>query len=203
MTCNSGKPFTLPDKTPKAITSKCKCPKDPKLNWVNLKKNSFKIYLADTSENVQKWTRVFSTRRWVILVARTRRRKEKKIARPLLDVFACGQLSSPRLYRLIWFFRSNEDVGGSAVKWAELSIRQIFLPFNVNLIQADRQLKVSRLPVTLQRLQSLLLQNLLLKANHLLLRTRFILINHDAWSSFTSDANSEFCWYCINDTRKN
>ena len=26
--------------------------------------------------------------------------KEKKIACPLLDVFACGQVSSPRLYRL-------------------------------------------------------------------------------------------------------
>ena len=28
-------------------------------------------------------------------------KKEKKIACPLLDVFACGQVSSPRLYRLI------------------------------------------------------------------------------------------------------
>ena len=27
-------------------------------------------------------------------------KKEKKIACPLLDVFACGQVSSPRLYRL-------------------------------------------------------------------------------------------------------
>ena len=35
-----------------------------------------------------------------ILVARTRRKKDKKIACPLLDVFACGQVSSPRLYRL-------------------------------------------------------------------------------------------------------
>ena len=26
--------------------------------------------------------------------------KQKKIACPLLDVFACGQVSSPRLYRL-------------------------------------------------------------------------------------------------------
>ena len=33
------------------------------------------IILTDTGENVQKWTRVFSTRRWVILVARTRRKK--------------------------------------------------------------------------------------------------------------------------------
>ena len=37
---------------------------------------------------------------WVILVARTRRKKEKKIACPLLDVFACGLVSSPRVYRL-------------------------------------------------------------------------------------------------------
>ena len=31
--------------------------------------------LTDTGENVQKWTRVFSTRRWVILVTRTRRKE--------------------------------------------------------------------------------------------------------------------------------
>ena len=36
------------------------------------------MHLTDTGENVQKWTRVFSTRRWVILVARTRRKKKKK-----------------------------------------------------------------------------------------------------------------------------
>ena len=34
---------------------------------------------TDTGENVKKWTRVFSTRRWVILVARTRRKKRRKI----------------------------------------------------------------------------------------------------------------------------
>ena len=69
----------------------------------------FQIRLTDTGENVQKWTRVFSTRRWVILVARTRRKKERKIACPLLDAFACAQVSRPRLYRLkleklIFFF---------------------------------------------------------------------------------------------------
>ena len=60
----------------------------------------FEFVLIDTGENVQKWTRVFSTRRWILLVARTRRKKEKKIMCPLLDVFACQQVSSPRLYRL-------------------------------------------------------------------------------------------------------
>ena len=86
MTCDSGKPFILPDKTPKAITSKCKCPKDPKLNWVNLfKKVNKKIYL---------------------------------------EIF---------FYLKNLFFLRNEDVGGLVVKWAELSIRQIFLLFNVNL----------------------------------------------------------------------
>ena len=49
--------------------------------------------LTGTGENVQKWTRVFSTR--------TRRKEEKKRACQLLDVFAWGQVSSPRLYRLI------------------------------------------------------------------------------------------------------
>ena len=58
-------------------------------------------HLTDKGENVQKWTRVFSTRRWVILVPRTRRKKKKKIACPLLDVFVCRQVSSPRLYRFI------------------------------------------------------------------------------------------------------
>ena len=55
--------------------------------------------LTDTGENVQKWTRVFSTRRWVILVARTRRKK----ACPVLDIFAYGKVSSPCLYRLSQF----------------------------------------------------------------------------------------------------
>ena len=58
--------------------------------------------LTDIDENVQKWTRVFSTRRWVNLVARTRgKKKEKKKACPLLDAFPSGQVSSPRLYRLM------------------------------------------------------------------------------------------------------
>ena len=61
-------------------------------------------FLTYTGENVQKWTRVFSTRRWVILVARTRRKKREENSvvalRPLLNVFAGGQVSSPRLYRL-------------------------------------------------------------------------------------------------------
>ena len=34
--------------------------------------------LTDTGEKVQRWTRVFSTRRWVILVARTRRKKREE-----------------------------------------------------------------------------------------------------------------------------
>ena len=47
------------------------------------------IDLTDTGENVQKWTRVF--------------KKKKKKTCPLLDVFACGQVLSSRLYRLILF----------------------------------------------------------------------------------------------------
>ena len=34
--------------------------------------------LTDTGENVKKWTRVFSTRCLIILVARTRRKKRRK-----------------------------------------------------------------------------------------------------------------------------
>ena len=40
--------------------------------------NWWHLTLTDTGENVQKWTRVFSTRRWVILVARTRRKKREE-----------------------------------------------------------------------------------------------------------------------------
>ena len=55
-----------------------------------------KFSLTDTGENVAK-----SGREYFRLGARTRRKKEKKIACSLLDVFACGQVSSPRLYRFI------------------------------------------------------------------------------------------------------
>ena len=71
---------------------------------------TFKNYsttLTDTGENVEKWTRVFSTRSWVILVALTRRKTVKKITWPLLGVFACGHLSSPRLYRLSFIFENR------------------------------------------------------------------------------------------------
>ena len=47
----------------------------------------YDIALTDTGENVQKWTRVYL-------------KKSRKYSRPLLDVFARGQVSSPRLYRL-------------------------------------------------------------------------------------------------------
>ena len=36
------------------------------------------MHLTDTGENVQEWTRVFSTRCWVILVARTHRNKKEE-----------------------------------------------------------------------------------------------------------------------------
>ena len=40
---------------------------------------SWHLVLTDTDKNVQKWTRVFSTRRWVILVAR-KKREEKSVS---------------------------------------------------------------------------------------------------------------------------
>ena len=43
------------------------------------------------------------TRRWD-----ASEREEKKIACPLLDVFACGQVSSPRLLRLKSFLKSKK-----------------------------------------------------------------------------------------------
>ena len=56
---------------------------------------------TDTGENVQKWTRVFSTRRWVILVARTCRKKREENSVSTFGRFRLWkQVSSPRLYRL-------------------------------------------------------------------------------------------------------
>ena len=51
----------------------------PSANLINFKSKKWfwREFLTDTGEFVQKWTRVFSTRRWVILVARTRRKKEE------------------------------------------------------------------------------------------------------------------------------
>ena len=46
--------------------------------FISMINNNFKKKLTDTGVNVQKRTRVFSTRRWVILVARTRRKKRRK-----------------------------------------------------------------------------------------------------------------------------
>ena len=60
--------------------------------------------LTLTGEYVQKWKRVF----FDSALSQTRRsdasKKEKKITCPLLDMFACGQVSSPRLHRLISFY---------------------------------------------------------------------------------------------------
>ena len=43
-------------------------------------------------------------------LGRVAKKKEKKIACTLLDVFACGQVSSPRLYRLTikFYFKKFE-----------------------------------------------------------------------------------------------
>ena len=43
---------------------------------------------------------VFSARRWVIPVARTRLKKREENSVDILAKFACGQVSSPRLYLL-------------------------------------------------------------------------------------------------------
>ena len=73
-----------------------------KNSWIRGRVETLK-YLSDAGEKVQKWTRLISTRRWVILVARTRRIKRRKYSRLHLDVFACGQV---RLYWLSSFSRS-------------------------------------------------------------------------------------------------
>ena len=53
--------------------------------------------LTDTGEFALKWTRVFSTRR-----SEASEKKRKKYSCPLWCKFACGQVSSPRLYRLTY-----------------------------------------------------------------------------------------------------
>ena len=120
--------------------------------------------LTDIGENVQKWTRVFLTRRWVILVTRTRRKKEKKIACPLLDVFAYGQISSPRLYRLkskmvpkyVWAHMKNtspeiEKLRCLSDYW-KIRVRQMrwirCIKILIDSLQALKVLDFSRLPKT-------------------------------------------------------
>ena len=57
---------------------------------------------------------VFSARRLVILVARTRWKKREENSVDILAKVACGQVSSPRLYRLsLWIARCT---------WAELKL---------------------------------------------------------------------------------
>ena len=58
--------------------------------------------LYHIGENLQKWTRVFSTRRESYSSLGRVGKKENRVVaqRSLLNVFACGQVSSPRLYRL-------------------------------------------------------------------------------------------------------
>ena len=60
--------------------------------------------LTDTGDNVQKWTRVFSTRRWVILVARTRRKQREENSVSTFGRFRLWTSfeSSPLSVNLIW-----------------------------------------------------------------------------------------------------
>ena len=59
------------------------------------------IFLIDTGENVKKMNAsIFGS-----TLSHTGRldaseKKRRKYSRPILNVFACGQVSSPRLYRL-------------------------------------------------------------------------------------------------------
>ena len=74
---------------------------DTVFNTISFNNKNWKLgSLTDTRENVQKWTRVFSTGRWVILVARTRRKKREENSVSTFGRFRCGQVLSPRLYRL-------------------------------------------------------------------------------------------------------
>ena len=56
------------------------------------------------------------------------RKKEKKIARPLLDVVACGQVSGPRLYPL-----NGEVVGAKMLASKHLSIENLFYYYTISL----------------------------------------------------------------------
>ena len=95
--------------------------------------HSYEVDLTDTGENVQKWTRVFWTRRWVKLVARTHRKKEKKIACPLLNVFACGEVSSPRLYRLSWKIKLKSlNLNGTSGFRRVLPVSKFHFKFNLS-----------------------------------------------------------------------
>ena len=56
--------------------------------------------LTDTGENGQKWTRVFSSHTRRSDASEKREENSVVALRSLLIIFACGKVSSPRLYRL-------------------------------------------------------------------------------------------------------
>ena len=66
------------------------------LEFYNLRVRVMFVGLTDTGEKVQKWARVFSTRRWVILVARTRRKNREE-----------NSMSTFRRFRLWTIFDSS------------------------------------------------------------------------------------------------
>ena len=62
---------------------------------------SFKICLTDTGENGTNWTVYFRLGAESYSSLGPVGKKEKKIAWDILAKFACGQVSSPRLHRLM------------------------------------------------------------------------------------------------------
>ena len=81
----NGVKLFLADSYTGSVTFKCnyRAQTEPEGEFEVFSKTLFwHLLLTDTGENVQKWTRVLV------------------LACPLLDVFACGQVLSPRLYRL-------------------------------------------------------------------------------------------------------
>ena len=72
---------------------------------------------------------VFSARRWVILVARTRWKKIEGNSVHILAKFACGQVSSPRLCRLTYLTRF----------WlTEVGRRLRSIPRNIPVLEAKK-----------------------------------------------------------------
>ena len=79
--------------------------KNPGMKFPNEKSWYLLKLLIDTGEYVQKWTRVFSTQHWVIIVARMRRKKGKKILASTFGRFRLwtGLDSSPVSVRIPMF----------------------------------------------------------------------------------------------------
>ena len=116
--------------------------------WLNLKLLvgffNIKTHLTDTGDYVQKWTRIFSTRRWDIFVARTLRKKEKKIFASnfgqirLWTSFESSPVSvNQKFYDLNNLF-TNDPLSKRCDEWPKLA-QNCIEPFHTLIIRSTQK----------------------------------------------------------------